>query len=250
RLDGRVQERSPQGEDEAARDEHRPRSAEVGDAAGDDGDRDHDQRSWRDREARLEERVCPPLRKEEDEVEEHGGERDGKCERRHVREAVRGIRKQAQIHGGRRCCPGPKDETHKQQSSSSQAGEGARTGEPPARSLDDGEREQRHAGDEQDDAERIGQLARRLVARLEEAALKSARPRRKVRLRPTRSAMRPDGTSRAPNTIVYALRTQESWAAETRANVARIAGKATKRTVPSRETTNTATLVRASVRQA
>src|SRR5439155_20352486 len=33
RLDGRVQERSPQGEDEAARDEHRPMSAEVGEAA-------------------------------------------------------------------------------------------------------------------------------------------------------------------------------------------------------------------------
>src|SRR4051812_31674493 len=83
-----------------------------------------------------------------------------------------------------------------------------------------------------------------------EAALKSARPTRKVRFRPTRSAMRPAGTRRAPNTIVYALRTQESWAAETCANVARMAGKATKRTVPSRETTNTATLVSASVRQA
>ena len=83
-----------------------------------------------------------------------------------------------------------------------------------------------------------------------EAALKSARPSRKMRLRPTRSAMRPAGTSSAPNTMVYALRTQESWAAETCANVARMAGKATKSTVPSSETTNTATLVSASVRQA
>jgi hypothetical protein len=32
------------------------------------------------------------------------------------------------------------------------------------------------------------------------------------------------GTSSAPNAMVYALRTQESWAAETFANVARIAG--------------------------
>src|SRR5205823_9034619 len=46
------------------------------------------------------------------------------------------------------------------------AGEGARIEEAPAASLDDPERDQRHAGDEQDEAGQIGQLTRRFVARL------------------------------------------------------------------------------------
>src|SRR5205823_10606356 len=48
------------------------------------------------------------------------------------------------------------------------AGEGARIEEAPAASLDDPERDQRHAGDEQDEAGQIGQLTRRFVARLAE----------------------------------------------------------------------------------
>ena len=134
-------------------------------------------------------------------------------ERRQVRETVCVIRKEAEVHGGRSGIAGATDEARKQQGSPDEAGEGA-------------------------------------TPQSAEAALKRPRPSRKMRLRPTRSAIRPAGTSSAPNTMVYALRTQESWAAETCANVARIAGKATKSTVPSSETTNTATLVSASVRQA
>src|SRR3954468_4874748 len=170
-LDRRVQERSAQREDDATCDEHRPMSAAVGDAAGDDGDRDHRQRSWRDREARLEERVSPPLGKKEDEVEEHGGECDRKYEHSEVPEAIGGIRKQAKIHRGRRCCPRAEDEARKQQSSSNHAGQRARIEEPPAASLDDTEREQRDGGDEQDDPDWIGQIGRRFVARLEEQAV-------------------------------------------------------------------------------
>src|SRR5690349_15124475 len=82
-----------------------------------------------------------------------------------------------------------------------------------------------------------------------EATVKRPRPARKIRFRPIRSAMRPAGTRSDPNTIVYAFRTQESWAGETSENVARIEGNATYRTVLSSDTTNTATLVSRSVRQ-
>src|SRR5256885_1257547 len=88
-------------EHEAAGDQHSPVAAAIGDAARDDSDRDHNQRSRRDRETGLEKRVAPPLGKEEDEVEEHGGEGDREYERRQLRETVCVIRKEAEIHGGR-----------------------------------------------------------------------------------------------------------------------------------------------------
>jgi hypothetical protein len=53
-------------EHEAAGDEHSPVAAAIGDAARDDSDRDHNQRSRHDRETGLEKRVAPPLGKEED----------------------------------------------------------------------------------------------------------------------------------------------------------------------------------------
>ena len=43
-----------------------------------------------------------------------------------------------------------------------------------------------------------------------EATVKIARPATKLRLRPSRSAVRPAGTSRAAKTIAYALRIHES----------------------------------------
>jgi hypothetical protein len=120
------------------------------------------------------------LGKEEDEVEEHGGEGDREYERRQVRETVCVIRKEAEIHGGRSGIAGATDEARKQQGSPDEAGEGARIEEAPAASLDDPERDQRHAGDEQDEAGQIGQLTRRFVARLR-GAVCCRGPRRRCR---------------------------------------------------------------------
>ncbi len=58
-------------------------------------------------------------------------------------------------------------------------------------------------------------------------AVKTARPQRNRRLRPTRSATRPATMSRAPKTTVYAFSTQESCASVAPANVRRRSPNAT-----------------------
>src|SRR2546425_13002409 len=107
-------------------------TAAVGDAARDDGDGDHDQQSRRDRETGLEKRVAPPLGKEEDEREEHGGEGDREYERRQVRETVCVIRKEAEIHGGRSGIAGAAGEDPKKERSPGEAGGGGRSEGGPA----------------------------------------------------------------------------------------------------------------------
>jgi hypothetical protein len=56
--------------------------------------------------------------------------------------------------------------------------------------------------------------------------VKIASPARKLRLRPRRSADRPNGTSRAANTIAYAFRIHDSSASVLPVKSARMSGKA------------------------
>jgi hypothetical protein len=76
-----------------------------------------------------------------------------------------------------------------------------------------------------------------------DAIVKRTAAVRNVRRRPTRSASRPAGISSAANTIVYALRIQDSDDADAEEKPALIEGKATNKIVVSRNTANTARLV-------
>ena len=79
-----------------------------------------------------------------------------------------------------------------------------------------------------------------------EPARNSQRPPKKSRRWPTRSAIRPAGTSAAAKTMLYALRTQESSLSEASGKSAAIDGNATLTIVTSRKAMNTATVVTSS----
>src|SRR6185503_19798183 len=76
-----------------------------------------------------------------------------------------------------------------------------------------------------------------------DAIVKRTAAVRNVRRRPTRSASRPAGISRAANTIGYALRIQDSDDGDAEEKPALIEGKATNKIVVSRNAANTARLV-------
>ena len=79
-----------------------------------------------------------------------------------------------------------------------------------------------------------------------EARVNTTTAVRNVRRRPTRSARRPAGISKAAKTIVYAFSTHDSEEALTPLKSARIAGNATNRIVVSRKTAKIARLVETS----
>jgi hypothetical protein len=76
-----------------------------------------------------------------------------------------------------------------------------------------------------------------------EAARKTNVPRKKKRRLPKRSASRPAGISAAANTMLYALRIQESRLSEAVGNDARMSGNAMLTIVTSRKLMNTAIAV-------